>query len=87
MGTENGKRVERMQGEEKTSSHGGTEELVFHVVLQPEGHLSSLVVCSWCSAAPAQSVDCSLKTKGGSYLGVGFNSLSRHVYWENLGQS
>lgn len=43
-----------------------------------------LVFCS-----PAQAVDCSQRADGGTYLGVGFNSLSRHphVYWENLGQS
>lgn len=93
-GIEKGERGEGIQWEEKNGSHSAMEELGFQLlgnpcILQPEGHLSSLVICSWYSAAPTQSVNSSQRAEGGSYLGVGFNSLSRHpyVYWENLGQS
>lgn len=93
-GKEKGERGEGMQREEKTGSHSGMEELGFQLLanpclLQPEGRLSNLVICSWCCAAPAQAVDSSQRAEGGTYLGAGFNSLSRHphVYWENLGQS
>lgn len=85
---------ERECSEKKKLAASGMEELGFQLlanpcILQPAGCSSSLLMCSWYCAAPTQAVDCSQRAEGGSYLGVLFNSLSRHphVCWKNLGQS
>jgi len=57
------KKEEREYSEKKklavTVGWRGFQLLANPCILQPEGHLSSLLICSWCSAAPTQSVDCS----------------------------